>query len=36
MFFHMTHNGLQLPEGADFEALHCHQAQSLIVAQSLI
>jgi hypothetical protein len=27
---------LQLPEGGDFEALHCHQAETLIEAQSLI
>jgi len=29
-------NVLQLPEGGDLEALHCHQAETLIEAQSLI
>ncbi|MGB4653968.1 MAG: hypothetical protein WBH98_00855, partial [Bacteroidales bacterium] len=27
-FFSMLHNGLQLPEGGDFEAIHCQPSRN--------
>jgi hypothetical protein len=27
-FFTLTHNGLQLPEGGDFEAIHCQPSRN--------
>jgi hypothetical protein len=35
-FVTMTHNGLHLPEGGDFEDFTINQAETLIEAQSLI
>jgi hypothetical protein len=28
-FFRVAHNGLQLPEGGDFEAIHCQPSTNL-------